>query len=378
MNTPSYIRKILAVSAAFMVGAAGYAQGQDNSKPWEEAVKRTTAIRIKAKAENEWRNLTMVDYLNRSLLVRLPKATNSKEMIAFPIKEFRSGRLQVEARLTKRMQQGLDFLEGENTLLQGIEILRPIVWPLIKALELPSAQTNFHEYIDLYLGALIQAKLADEAKAMVDYFNFKKISVGQTSRVVELINLFVEIGRSRVGFGMMSRLPMDAERADLQEIALDFGTQLRLQGRYKDAVAAYERLFTLEGGLYREKSILWSAYCSSKLGNYDSANVYLSLSEKFKPSEVEFSLKRLIEALILLDTGKPVEAMHAVSQGVVFSRLGLEWIAELMLTSGKAYEAVGRPEVAANVYRELIQFYPEDRFAMEAKELLEKLVPQES
>ncbi|MEM9026341.1 MAG: hypothetical protein AAGB06_05345, partial [Verrucomicrobiota bacterium] len=208
---------------------------------------------------------------------------------------------------------------------------------------------------------------------MVEYFNFKEITAEQAEMVIALIELLLMEDNSKMAFRHLSRLPLDEDRKDLQNVAMRFGKRLRTTGKFIDAVAIYERLFTLENSPFQQESVLWTAYCYLKADDIESANIYLSLTDDYDPRDKEFSLKCMIEGLISIREGNAIEAMHSISQGIVFSRLGLEWISELMLTSGRAYEAVGRPEVAGNVYRELIQFYPNDPFALEAKERLAQL-----
>lgn len=369
MNTPIRFPKV-----ALLVMASVFSVSVD-ANPWEEAIKGTTAIRISNRGDASWQQYRFVDFIDNSILVRYPGAQNADEMIAFPVSQFVEGKSRVEVRPTKALKRALEQLEDESQAAEAIKTLRPIVWPLVKALAIDEKQTNFHSFVNTYFNALIRQEKSTEANALVRHFNFKKISAQQTEMVVSLIDLLIQQSKSNVAFRLLSRLPLNEERTDLQDITIRFGKELRKSGKYVDAVSIYERLFTLENSDFRQESILWTAYCYLKADNIESANIYLSLAEKYEPRDKEFSLKRLIEGLILIREGKANDAMHSVSQGIVFSRLGLEWVSELMLTSGKAYEAVGRPEVAGNVYRELIQFYPNDPFALEAKERL-ALLPE--
>ncbi|MGB0372651.1 MAG: tetratricopeptide repeat protein [Opitutales bacterium] len=367
MNTPKIFKTLAIVAGICGLSVSALAN------PWEEAIKRTTAIRISNRGDTAWQQYTFVDVIDNSILVRYPKSQNSAEMIAFPFSQFAEGKSRVEVRPTKVLRRALEQLNDETQAKDGVDTLRPIVWPLVKALDIDEAHTNFHRFVRTYFDALVKQEMSAEANAMVRYFDFKNITAEQTEMVVSLIELLLKQGKSKQAFRHLGKLPLTEERKDLQDITVKFGQRLRAAGQYEEAVSIYERLFTLENSEFRQESILWTAYCYFKAGNMESANIYLSLSDKYEPRDREFSLKRLIEGLILIQDGKPTEAMHSISQGIVFSRLGLEWISELMLSSGKAYEAVGRPHVARNVYNELIQFYPNDPFAQEAELRLAEL-----
>ena len=359
-------------SAAVVIASLGFVLSA-SAQAWKDAIKAQVPVTVFNRGDLQGKPYIFVDFIDDSLLLRSPSAQNQREMIAFPIAQFVPGQMKSELRANKTVEEAFKQLTDPETAADAIGVMRRTVWPLTKVIDIAPSQTDFDEYIDAYLNALIATETANEAKALVRLFDYSKITPSQTRAVVKLVELFLQKERSEDAFRLLGRLPLNEDRKDLQDIAVRFGKQLRDLGRYQDAVSVYEKLFTLEKSDFRQKSILWTSYCYLKLGNLESANIYLSLADDFGPRDQEFSLKRLIEGLILLESGDATKAMHSISEGVVFSRLGLEWISELMLLSGKAYEAVGRPQVAVNVYKELIQFYPEDRFAKEAEQRLADL-----
>ena len=373
MRIPFINLRSLALFSA-LVSAPAFSEEENT---WDKELDNTVSIRILNTSNDELELYTMLDFVAGELICKHPDAQSANEWVTYPIAVFEQNNLSLQLRPSQRLQSALDMIRSDETVDGGVEILRPIIWPLVKAIDIPETFSDFHRYINLYVDALLRLELIDEAEAMIDYFDFNKINAQKTELVLQLVRIYLQQGRADDGARYLGKLPLDGSQNDLQVIAKDFGKKLRESGRYIEATSVYERRYTLEDSEFQQESLLWTAYCFVKAGRLDSAQIYLSLADDFEPRQIEFSLKRLIEGLIFLESGQSQNAMSSVSQGIVFSRLGLDWISELMLLAGKSYEAVGRPEVAANVYRELIQFYPTDQFADEARNLLAAL-PEEA
>ncbi|MFP6855613.1 MAG: hypothetical protein VB980_07495, partial [Opitutales bacterium] len=152
-------------------------------------------------------------------------------------------------------------------------------------------------------------------------------------------------------------------------------------------------------------------YADTQLNSFD---VQLSELDEKPPSRSsnEFSLYKLLrafsfmqdartatmesrKALTLMNTAKAVEdeegeqkakieyerqegnrkenfenAIKEVTEGIVSSRVGLDWLPEALLMAAEGYESIQAKESAANIYRQMKVFYKGTHWAAKAVEKL--------
>ena len=103
--------------------------------------------------------------MDDALLFRSPTAQNQREMIAFPLEQFVPGQMKIEVRPNDNVTTAFGQLADPETAKDAVNKLRRTVWPLVKVIDIAPGQTDFDEYIDAYLNALIATETANEAKA---------------------------------------------------------------------------------------------------------------------------------------------------------------------------------------------------------------------
>ena len=357
---------ILLASVFFMASLSG------QSNAWDGLINRSVDVKFCKSDDINYRTFELVDFQERRVLLRFPGDRNGG-MIGFPLVEFQQGSLFIRVEPEGNLEAGLDIIAVNGDMGTVIPLMRPTVWPLIKFMALPRSSTNFHTLVEAYFKALIAEGLVDEAFAIVNEFDFNQIDVALFRNVMGVVDLLLEKGREEDAGRLLARLPLENPALGLQEVAMQIGDRLRMGGFFGQAIGIYERIYTLPETRFREKCLLWISYCYMEEGNFDSAKIFLGLVGNIDRRLPEYSLMKLVESKIYFEENQIRDAMTAVSQGIVFSRLGLEWSEELMFTSAKAYEAVERPWVAEKIYEELILFYPSSSWSDQARRRLQEL-----
>ena len=163
---------------------------------WDKELDNTVSIRILNTSNDELELYTMLDFVAGELICKHPDAQSANEWVTYPIAVFEQNNLSLQLRPSQRLQSALDMIRNDETVDGGVEILRPIIWPLVKAIDIPETFSDFHRYINLYVDALLRLELIDEAEAMIDYFDFNKINAQKTELVLQLVRIYLQQGRA--------------------------------------------------------------------------------------------------------------------------------------------------------------------------------------
>lgn len=280
---------------------------------------------------------------------------------------------------------------AKGELLNGLEALRPIVYPIIKVASIPKNFGNhristFQDHIEYYLEVLVQSASSDSIppnyqqalaqEAFVILWVLPLIELDNKNfirRSLDVVGLLARTGnssdiqRARL---MLTIIPFDKEDDDMVNAFFKVAGDFRSARNYQDALNIYEQFLHLPSSPHYREACLWSAFCKASADPPQFGAAQLFLNQFLSTYKVDggtpprddsiYSLWRLIEALLAYkDPQQTLEnALDKVSEAVVFSRIGYSWVPEILALSAQCYEKKGMPDTAKNVYRELKVFFP--------------------
>ena len=302
------------------------------------------------------------------LELRPADAANLSERVFIPLDQIQEFELEFE--FPEDLQEARMALRTGEPEAEQLDILRPYVWPVVKYLPLPEDRFNIEPLVDEYLGYLIQLDMLDEAYAIVLEIPLSRVLPKYIQHTLDLSEKLVAAGLNSRALALLGIVPLSEEDDTLLQLLMQYAGQLRSDDNLDEALILYDRVRSISGNRFARRAILWTAYCNVRLGRVESARLFLEEAGDLQPRDPEFSLNQLVLARIGLRDEDFHEAMEQVSAGVVFSRIGYEWIPELLYTTGLCYESQGNPQTAKTVYNQLILFFPSNRWTKSGEERL--------
>ncbi|GHB99254.1 tetratricopeptide repeat protein [Cerasicoccus arenae] len=259
---------------------------------------------------------------------------------------------------------------------EAIEVLRPMVYPLVQYFEVPPENINSHEIIERYVFALVNSKGNDEEiSELLRRIPLKKAPPIFSLHALHYVARLVEMGQQQDALKLLNRIPMDSDNPIMLELVMEFADDLREEGNLDEALFLYDRLQQTKGTEQAVLATLWSAYCNVVLERYQLAGIFVEKAGKFTAEDRPYSLAQLVKAKIELETLNYTAAMEEVAKGVVATDVSYNWSPELIYTTGLCYENLDFPDTAREVYHEIVLFYPESKWAKEAEGGLMRLPP---
>jgi len=343
-------------------------------------------------------------YLDSQIMIKLSEARSKVEVNSKrSLQDFKGIREAFEQLLSGFKNLAITYSIDNNTLQnarfhvtqgnfsQGLELLRPIVYPVIKLAPIPKYFGNhristFQDHIEELLDVLIQAGTADATpgnykvsyaqEAFTILYILRLSQLGNKNfirKALDVVGMLARTGnaddmkRARL---LLSIIPFDKSDDDMVHAFFKAAGDFRSASNYQDALNIYQQFLHLPDSNYYREACLWSAFCkaSSDPPQFGASQLFL---EQFRNTYKEknraparddsiYSLWRLIEALLAYkDPQVSLEiAMDKVSEAVVYSRIGYSWVPEILALSAECYKEKKKPETAKNVYGELKIFFP--------------------
>jgi len=280
----------------------------------------------------------------------------------------------------------------QGDYIRGLHQLRPIVYPLIKLAPIPkyfdrTRISTFQDDVEYLLGALLEGAQSDNVPENYQVnFMHEAFAIIYMLPLYELDNKeFIRKALTTVALLARTGNPKDSARAnyllnlipfdkeDEESVAAFFkvAENFRSGGNFTKALEIYEQFFPLtESPFYRE-ACLWSAFCrasstppqfgASQLSLDKFLDTYKAAGKTEPPRDTKYySLWRLVEAILAYrdPLDKLDMALDRISEAVVYSRIGYEWVPEILALSAQCYAKKGLVDTAKNVYQELKVFYP--------------------
>ncbi|MFP6899669.1 MAG: hypothetical protein VCA36_01920 [Opitutales bacterium] len=319
------------------------------------------------------------------------------------------------SRLEKQQVKSFDYVWPKTTLRalgyainEQYELITPavlaemrgVMYPLLHYLEIPNKYFNIHEQSLAFVKLLITKEQYTEALVLLGTINlnalekagyreFSDVALGLVAKVISTNPGFIA-----PALKLLAKVNVRPTNGEDHQAMLELGDSLRKLRQYTYSIKVYDRLAIIMAPLpaspIKERARLWPIYCyfkvyaayasrpdpdSQKLARQylNTARAYLARIDKKPPDRIanEYSLYKLLRALLYLNYARMQERSGAteaseayynqsvieVTEGIVSSRVGLDWLPEALLMAAHGYEKLSAKESAKNVYLQMQAFY---------------------
>ena len=316
-------------------------------------------------------------------------------------------------------RKAMTNLSNEQYDERFLVVVRPLIYKLMRYLEIPNQYFPIHGDCLGYVNALLGMEKFDEAfyvlarinLAKLDEYGFREFSEASLDLAGKMI--IADPKSAKTARALLQRVQIRDDSGDHASY-LRLANSLKDQGLYNEAISEYARLGPIVrnsvGSPYETILELWPVYCYIKLYETymkfaardkryaDAANKMFNTAlqtikkiDENPPQRQsnEYSLYKLIRSLIRVQYARQYEAASdnaksadfyrqsvlEVTEGIVNARVGLEWLPESLIMAAEAYENLELNEAARNVYRQVKIFYKSTKWEKISDEKLAGLPP---
>jgi len=287
----------------------------------------------------------------------------------------------------------------DRILAKDVADMREIMYPLLHYLEIPPNYFPIHEQSLAFVNLLIGKEHYLEALTLLGTINLSALEKNGyrdfSDLALDLVAKVISSNPNHVdsALKLLAKVNVRASNGNDHQAMLDLADSLRKLRQYSHAIKVYGRLGTIVAPLpsspLKERVRLWPIYCYFKVSEayskrpdaaskkaasqyLNAARTYLAAIDKKPPARVtnEFSLYKLQRALLYLryarmqeqTGGKSAESYYnqsviEITEGIVSSRVGLDWLPEALLMAAYGYEKLDAKKSAENIYRQMQVFY---------------------
>jgi tetratricopeptide (TPR) repeat protein len=313
----------------------------------------------------------------------------------------------------------MNNLANEQYDASYLTSVRPIVYKLMRYLEIPFDYFPIHDDCLNYVQALLNMDQLNEAfyilarlnLVKLDDFGYREFSEASLDLAGKLIAQNPK--SAKTARALLQRVQIRDDSGDHASY-LRLANSLKDQGLYSEAITEYGRLAPIVSksvdSPYKMTLKLWPIYCYIKL--YETYNKYAARDPKYKEAAGkmfntalqtmkkidekpparqtnQYSLYKLIRSLIRVQYARQYEALGKeresaeyyrqsvleVTEGIVSARVGLAWLPESLIMAAEAYENLELNDAARNVYKQVMIFYKSTKWEKQSAERLANLPP---
>lgn len=316
-------------------------------------------------------------------------------------------------------RQAMNNLSNELYDPRYLSAVRPIIYKLLRYVEIPFEYFPIHDDCLNYVQALLGMDQLNEAFYVLarlnlmklDEFGYREFSESSLDLAGKLIAQTPQTAKT--ARALLQRVQIRDDSGDHASY-LRLANSLREQGLYNEAITEYARLGPIVSksvdSPYKSVLQLWPIYCYVKL--YETYSKYAARDKQYaaaaskmfntalqsikkideKPparQSNEYSLYKLIRSLIRVQYARQYEAagdkeksadyyrqsVLEVTEGIVTARVGLDWLPESLIMAAEAYENLELNEAARNVYKQVMIFYKSTKWEKQSEQKLANLPP---
>ena len=316
-------------------------------------------------------------------------------------------------------RQAMMNLVNEQYDERFLAAVRPVIYKLMRYLEIPNQYFPIHGDCLGYVNALLGMEKFDEAfyvlarinLVKLDEFGFREFSEASLDLAGKMI--IADPKSAKTARALLQRVQIRDDSGDHASY-LRLANSLKDQGLYTEAISEYARLGPIVrnsvGSPYKTILELWPIYCYIKL--YESYMQFAARDKRYATAankmfntalqtikkidenppprqSNEYSLYKLIRSLIRVQYARQYEAASdnaksadfyrqsvlEVTEGIVNARVGLEWLPESLIMAAEAYENLELNDAARNVYKQVKIFYKSTKWEKISDQKLAGLPP---
>ena len=316
-------------------------------------------------------------------------------------------------------RQAMNNLANEQYDSRYLAAVRPVIYKLLRYVEIPFDYFPIHDDCLNYVQALLGMDQLNEAFYVLarlnlmklDEFGYREFSEASLDLAGKLIAQNPK--SAKTARALLQRVQIRDDSGDHASY-LKLANSLREQGLFNEAITEYARLGPIVNrsvdSPYKTIIRLWPIYCYIKL--YETYSKYASRDKKYATAagkmfntalqsikkidespparqSNEYSLYKLIRSLIRVQYARQFEAagdkaksseyyrqsVLEVTEGIVTARVGLEWLPESLIMAAEAYENLELNDAARNVYKQVMIFYKSTKWEKQSEEKLANLPP---
>ena len=316
-------------------------------------------------------------------------------------------------------RQAMNNLANEQYDSRYLAAVRPVIYKLLRYVEIPFDYFPIHDDCLNYVQALLGMDQLNEAFYVLarlnlmklDEFGYREFSEASLDLAGKLIAQNPK--SAKTARALLQRVQIRDDSGDHASY-LKLANSLRDQGLFNEAITEYARLGPIVNrsvdSPYKTIIRLWPIYCYIKL--YETYSKFASRDKKYATAagkmfntalqsikkidespparqSNEYSLYKLIRSLIRVQYARQFEAagdkaksseyyrqsVLEVTEGIVTARVGLEWLPESLIMAAEAYENLELNDAARNVYKQVMIFYKSTKWEKQSEEKLANLPP---
>lgn len=287
--------------------------------------------------------------------------------------------LPVSESMVNTLRFDVSEMQKANRLIRdgndagAVEVLRPVVYPLVKFSQVPELFSQLHSPLRALIGSLISAGELYEADDLLRRIPLDKVDIKYSQLAIQLMHSYIAEEDFDAAARIARELPKSgAYAANITEV-VSAADALRGAGEYEAVIPLYREI---EGSVPEEvrKNVrMWLAYSLVLADRVDEASPMIDSMKEPDGKDRLFSLYKLLQGSREHRNKNYDAALDVLTRGFVRAQTSYVWVPEMLFLIGDCYARAADPIAARNVWFEITVLYPDSPWAERAAESLSKL-----
>lgn len=239
-------------------------------------------------------------------------------------------------------------------------IIEPVAMTLQPLTRLPEDRSNVHQYINLYLEALLAAELFDKAVDYVSSLPLRELDGGILDYSYLLLQQLYESNEIRLAEQLARVLYGARPAAEFRSIALSSAESLLESGSYETAIQLLSVLKQGANPVEISRISAQIAFAWLQLGNmaeHEAAWKLVDTSKLDTSGDVQ-SLAYLVEGIRHKQEGNLKDALSSFGQALANARYDSLWRETLYTHNAETYIKLGNTRTASAIVEEMKLLFP--------------------
>lgn len=286
--------------------------------------------------------------------------------------------LPVSDSMIKGLELKLDIDSAKQIIAggnfeEGLKLLRPKVYPLIKFYQVPESFVQLHKPIQGLLNTLIAAEEFEELDDLLNRIKLDKAPIAYSQIVIQLMNAYIQKKDYDTATRLSQTLPLAGEYKANISAVVKAADQLRSAGKYQAVIPIYREIKDIVPDEVRSNVEMWLAYSLVLADELEEAQPLIEKLEEPAIDNQLFSMYKLLHGTLAHRKENYKEALDLLTRGFVRAQASYPWVPEMLYLIGECYRIEKDTEAARSVWTELTTLYPDSPPALRGKTALENL-----